>query len=161
SLTETTRFVSGAWRPNGTYAPLAPGERQASEDVTALVGYRPVVPLELSVEAAVGRQTFTAREFDSGRTAFGDTTLRARWAVLEEPMPFEHPSIAWPAVTVLLSLRIPTSPSGRDGSESIFSGTTGSVGASASSEGLGAWEPSLGAAFVRSFGELFQASAYL
>ena len=44
SFTETTRFVAGAWRPNGTYAPLAPGERVASEDVTAIVGYRPVVP---------------------------------------------------------------------------------------------------------------------
>jgi hypothetical protein len=161
SLTETTRFVTGAWRPNGTFSPLAPGERQSSEDITGLVGYRPIAPLEVSVEAAVGHQMFTSPDFDTSRTAFGDTTLRARWDALDEPMPFEKTVLPWPAVTLLLALRIPTSPSGRDGSGNPFSGTTGSVGASASSEGLGAWEPSLGAAFVRSFGDLFQASAYI
>jgi hypothetical protein len=157
SFTETTRFVAGAWRPNGTYAPLAPGERVASEDVTAIVGYRPVVPVEFSVETAVGHQSSTSPDFHMARTAFGDTTVRARWDAVDEPMPYQHPRIPWPAVTLLLSLRMPTSPSGR----SDFSGTTGSVGASATSEGLGAWEPSLGAALVRTFGPRFQASAYL
>jgi hypothetical protein len=161
SLTETTRFVGGAWRPNGEYGTLAPGEHQASEDITGIVGYRPIAPLEVSVEAAVGHQMFTSPEFDIKRTAFGDTTLRARWDALDEPMPYEETALPWPSVTVLLSLRIPTSPSGRGGvQENVFSGTTGSVGSSASSEGLGAWEPSLGAAFVRSFGDLFQTSAY-
>jgi len=159
SLTETTRFVGGAWRPNGIFGPLTAGERQASEDIAAIVGYRPTPPIEVSVEAAVGHQIFTSPFFDLRRTAFGDTTLRARWDVLDEPMPYEHSP--WPAVTVLASLRLPTSPSGRDERASPFSGTTGSVGASASSEGLGAVEPSLGAAFVRSFGDTWQASGYL
>ena len=161
SLTETTRFVPGAWRANGLYGSLAPGEREASEDVTAIVGYRPIVPLEASVEAAVGHQALTSPDFQTERTAFGDTTLRVRWDALDEPMPFEHPRFPWPALTLLLSLRMPTSPSGRGDPANPFSGTTGSVGASASSEGLGAFEPSLGAAVVRSFGELFQASGYL
>jgi hypothetical protein len=159
SLTETTRFVSGAWRPTGTYGPLAAGERQAAEDLTALVGFRPLPPLEVSVEAAVGHQIFTSPFFHTQRTAFGDTTIRARWDALDEPMPYEHEP--WPSVTLLLAVRLPTSPSGRDEGPNPFSGTTGSVGASASSEGLGAVEPSLGAAFVRSFGEKWQASAYL
>ncbi|HEX4334269.1 MAG TPA: hypothetical protein VH062_00060 [Polyangiaceae bacterium] len=160
SLTETTRFVPGLWRPNGTYAPLAPGEREAAEDVTAIVGYRPIVPLEVSVEAALGHQSLTSPYFHTARTAFGDMTFRARWDVLDEPMPFEHPRIPWPAVTLLLSVRAPTAPSGR-GSGDVFSGTTGSVGASATSEGLGAWEPSLGAAFVHTFDARWQMSAYV
>jgi len=160
SLTETTRFVSGAWRPNGDYGPLAPGERQSAEDVTAIVGYRPRPPLELSVEAAVGHESFTSPDFHMARTAFGDTTVRARWDVLDEPMPFEHPLVHFPAVTLLVSLRMPTSPSGRSGDNNVFSGTTGSVGSSATSEGLGAWEPSFGAALVRTFDERWQVSAY-
>jgi hypothetical protein len=161
SLTETTRFVGGAWSPHGRYAPFTAGQHEASEDVTAIVGYRPIVPLEVSVETALGHQSFNSPDFHTARTVIGDTTLRARWDVLDEPMPFEHPRIAWPAITVLFSLRMPTSPSGRDEASSVFSGTTGSVGSSASSEGLGAWEPSVGGAFVHTFNDRFQASAYL
>jgi hypothetical protein len=161
SLTETTRFVGGAWRRNGDYGPLAPGERQSAEDLTAIAGYRPRRELEASLEMAVGHQSFTSPDFHSVRTAFGDTTIRARWDAIDEPMPYEHPRIPWPAVSVILSLRMPTSPSGRGEAASVFSGTTGSVGASATSEGLGAWEPSLGVAAVRSFDERWQMSAYV
>jgi hypothetical protein len=161
SLTEATRFVSGAWRANGTYGPLGPGERQSAEDLTAIAGYRPMPPLELSVETAAGHQSFTSPYFDQTRTAFGDTTLRARWDAIDEPMPFEHPRFPWPALTLIVSLRMPTSPSGRGDATNPFSGTTGSVGASATSEGLGAWEPSIGAAFVKTFDERWQMSAYV
>jgi hypothetical protein len=161
SLTETTRFVPGAWRANGDYAPLAPGERQSAEDLTAIAGYRPMPQLELSVETAVGHESFTSPDFHMARTAFGDTTVRARWDAIDEPMPYQHPRIPWPAVSLIVSLRMPTSPSGRGDASNVFSGTTGSVGSSATSEGLGAWEPSIGAAFVRSFDERWQMSAYL
>ena len=161
SVTTTTRFVPGAWLPNGIYAPLAPGERQSSEDVTAIVGYRPTAPFELSVETAVGHESFTSPDFHMARTAIGDTTVRARWDAIDEPMPYQHPRIAWPQVTLLLSLRMPTSPSGRNGNSNVFAGTTGSVGSSATSEGLGAWEPSIGAAFVRTLDERWQISAYV
>src|SRR5262249_5945752 len=67
SLTETTRFVPGAWRPRGQYAPLGPGEQQSSEDITAIVGYRPIVPLEISLETAVGHQNFTSPLFHTER----------------------------------------------------------------------------------------------
>jgi len=54
SLTETTRFVHGAWRSSGAYAPLAADTRQWAEDITALVGYRPTPPVELGAEGAIG-----------------------------------------------------------------------------------------------------------
>ncbi|HEX3597031.1 MAG TPA: hypothetical protein VHU80_18105 [Polyangiaceae bacterium] len=161
SLTETTRFVPGAWRANGLYGSLGPGEHQASEDVTAIVGYRPIVPLELSLETAVGHESFASPFFHEERTALGDTTLRARWDAIDEPMPYERVRIPWPSVTVLFSLRAPTSPAGNSDSTGAFSGTTGSVGSSSTSEGLGAWEPSIGGAFVRTLDERWQVSAYL
>jgi hypothetical protein len=161
SLTETTRFVPGAWRANGDYARLGPGEQQSAEDLTAIAGYRPMPPLELSVEMAVGHESFTSPDFHTARTAFGDTTVRARWDAIDEPMPYQHPRIPWPALSLIVSLRMPTSPSGRGDASSVFSGTTGSVGSSATSEGLGAWEPSIGVAAVRSFDEHWQVSAYV
>jgi hypothetical protein len=74
-------------------------------------------------------------------------------------MPYAHPAFPHPAVTAVASLRMPTSPSGR-GSTSVFSGQTGSIGSSASSEGLGAWEPALGVGLVRTVRERFQFSLF-
>jgi hypothetical protein len=70
-------------------------------------------------------------------------------------MPYEKPALPWPSLTLIFSLRVPTASLGRDES-GAFSGTTGSVGSSASSEGLGAWEPGLTAALVRNVDDRFQ-----
>jgi len=51
----------------------------------------------------------------------------------------------------------PLASLGRDAT-GAFSGTTGSVGSSASSEGLGAWEPALSAVIVRDLNRRFAAS---
>ena len=77
SLTETTRFVGGAWHPNGNYGPFTAGQHESSEDVTAIVGYRPIVPLELSLEAAVGHQSFNSPDFHTARTVFGESRRTA------------------------------------------------------------------------------------
>jgi hypothetical protein len=157
SLTETARVVHGAWRPNGTYSALAPGDMQSALDVTGTAGYRPIPVIELGAEAAFGHQSASSPYFSSRHTGFGDTTLRVRWDAIDEPMPYEKPPLPWPALTLVASLRIPTASLGRDES-GVFSGTTGSVGSSASSEGLGTWEPGLSAALVRSIEERFQLS---
>lgn len=157
SLTETGRVVHGAWSYNGDYAPLAPGESQWSLDVTGVAGYRPIPIIELGAEAAFGHQSASSPYFSSPHTGFGDTTLRVRWDAIDEPMPFEKPILPWPAVTLVASLRMPTASMGRD-QLGVFSGTTGSVGSSASSEGLGTWEPALAAALVRSIDDRFQLS---
>jgi hypothetical protein len=81
------------------------------------------------------------------RTGFGDTTLRGRWDAFEAPMPYEHSPIPWPSLTFVASLRMPTAT--MDDSERGSSGRTGSIGSSASSEGLGAWETALGAVLIR------------
>lgn len=157
SLTESARVVHGAWRSNGIYSPLAPDDRQSSLDVTGIVGYRPIPVLEVGAEAAFGHQSFYSPPVSSTHTGFGDTTLRARWDTIDEPMPYETPVLPWPSLTLVGSLRVPTASLGSDGT-GAFSGTTGSVGSSASSEGLGAFEPSLSAALVRSIGSRFQVS---
>jgi hypothetical protein len=158
SLTETARVVHGAFRSNGDYAPLAPADRQWSLDATAVAGYRPVPVVELGVEAAVGHQAASSLDYASAHTGFGDTTFRVRWDAIDEPMPYEKPALPWPALTVVGSVRTPTASLGRDRT-GVFSGTSGSVGSSASSEGLGAWEPAVAIALVRNVAARFQFSA--
>ncbi len=158
SVTETSRFVSGEWLANGKYEPLAPGDQQLSLDTTVALGYRPIPAIELGAESAFGHQSVSSASSpatSSTHTGFGDLILRARWEALDEPMPWEKTALPWPSVAFVASVRAPTASLGR-GTESVFSGTTGSVGSAASSEGLGAWETSMAVALVRSIGPKFQ-----
>jgi len=157
SVTETARVVHGAWRSNGDYAPLAAGNRQWSLDFTGAVGYRPIPVVELGAETAFGRQSASSPDYASSQTGFGDMTFRVRWDAVDEPMSYEKTTLPWPSLTVVGSVRAPTASLGRDAS-GVFSGTTGSVGSSASSEGLGTWETGAAAALVRAVAERFQFS---
>jgi hypothetical protein len=157
SLTETARWVHGAWRPRGEYASLAEGDRQSALDLTALAGYRPIPVVEIGAEAAFGHESASSTYVSSARTGFGDTVLRVRWDAIDEPMPFTPSKAPWPAVSFVAAVRAPTAA--RGATSATFSGTTGSVGASASSEGLGAWEGSAAAVFMRSVGNDWMLSA--
>lgn len=158
SVAETVRTVHGAFRSNGDYASLD-GQRAARAiDIAALVGVRPVRAVEVSLESAVGHQSFSSPEVSSTRTGFGDVLLRGRWEALGEPLPFVRTALPWPSVTIALALRAPLA-SNTSLSRSGFSGTTGSVGTAASSEGLGAWEAAGGLVLARSFGRRWQGTA--
>jgi hypothetical protein len=156
SLTETARWVHGAWRPHGEYASLADGDRQAALGLAALAGYRPVPTVEVAGETAFGHESASSTYVSSTRTGFGDMTLRVRWDAIDQPMPFERSRVPWPAVSLVAAIRAPTAA--RGATSGTFSGTTGSVGSSASSEGLGAWEGSLAAVFTRSIGSEWMVS---
>ena len=89
---------------------------------------------------------------------FGDTTLRLRWEAVDEPMPLD----SWvPALAVLFVTRAPTGSLDDDPASGAAAGTTGSIGSSASSQGLGTWEFSLAVEAAKSFGMEWQAIALL
>ncbi len=157
SLTETGRNTEGAWGPSGRYARLAPGERYWSLDVTGVVGYRPIPVVEIEAETAFGHQSASSPDFASAHTGVGDSIFRFRWDALDEPMPYVRSVLPWPAVSLVASIRAPTASLGRD-SSGVFSGTSGSVGSAASSEGLGAWETSLALGLTRSISPKFLVS---
>jgi hypothetical protein len=146
SLAETARVAHGAWHPDGRYDAYSEGTRQTSIDLSLIAGYRPLPPLEASVEMAAGHRSFSTPYVADENTGFGDTTGRVRWDAFEQPMPYENVAFPWPSFTLVASLRMPTATKTQG---SLGSGRTGSIGSSASSEGLGTWEPSLGAVVIR------------
>jgi hypothetical protein len=156
SVIETARVAQGTFSYDGKYRPFGPDSHEATLDVTALAGYRPVASIELSAETAAGHGTVAGPGSASARTGFGDTTLRARWDAVAEPLPFESQVLPWPAVSFVLSSRMPTATGAGSGS----SGTTGSIGSSTSSEGLGAWETGAGVVFVRRFWTRWQLTGF-
>jgi hypothetical protein len=151
STTTTGRWVHGVWSPDGGYAPLGPQSRQWMVDLSLAAALRPIANLEVGVESAVGYQSVMAPGIDSERGGFGDTLTRVRWEAIDEPMPFvkERPLLS-PALALIGSVRAPTGYVGAHTSEAQ-SGTTGSIGSSASAQGLGAWEGSLAAEVARTF----------
>jgi hypothetical protein len=156
SLTETGRVGYGTFSPSGTYRAYGRDSHESTLDVTGLAGYRLLPPVELSVESTVGHVSFSGPDSASRHTGFGDTTIRVRWDALDEPMPFERRALSWPAISGVLSVRMPTA----SGVASDSSGTTGSIGSSASSEGLGAWETAAGVVLLHSFGARWQVSGF-
>jgi hypothetical protein len=156
SLTETARVTHGTFSYDGKYRSLGPGSRETTLDVTGLAGYRPTPPLEVSAESAFGHDVVSNPYAPSHRTGLGDTTLRVRFDALEEPMPFERPVLPWPAVSGIVSLRMPTA----SGAGSESSGTTGAIGSSASSEGLGAWETAAGVVLLGTIATKWQVTGF-
>jgi hypothetical protein len=118
-------------------------------DVALNLGWRPVERVEVGGEIAYGEQSVSAPGFSSERTGFGDATLRARWDAIDEPMPFEEPAVPYPSAGLVLGLRVPTGTLERVDTGTVQSGTTGALGTTASSQGLGAWEVNLGAVLDR------------
>jgi hypothetical protein len=159
SVTESARIAQGSWHPDGRYAALSDGSREASLDFALLAGYRPAPRFEVSAEAAYGHQTFSTPDVASRRTGFGDTTLRVRWDAFEQPMPWQKPALPWPSLTVVASLRMPTAE--QEDTASGSSGRTGSIGSSASSEGLGTWEPALSVVILREIDPRVQVIGFL
>jgi hypothetical protein len=95
---------------------------------------------------AYGRQSVSALGFASQQTGFGDLALHVRYEAIDEPMPFERPPVLHPSLALIAGLRTPSGSLERSGGpRGAMSGTTGSAGASASSQSLGAWEPSIAA----------------
>jgi hypothetical protein len=138
---ESARVVHGSWDPHGQYAPLSSDSLQYLLDVSFAAAVRFQEHFELAAESAVGHQSVSTRGFASERTGPGDTVLRLRWEAMDEPMPYEASAAYRPALAVIAGIRAPTGTLDRAStSRGVASGTTGSVGATASSQGLGAWE---------------------
>lgn len=146
SLTETTRLVHGAWDPEGEYSALGDGSMQWSEDYALALAVRPLDRVEAGVQMAYGWQSVSAPGYETDRIGFGDTTFKLRWEAIDEPMPFEK-GLHYPSLAAVGSVRAPTGTVTRvedpNQSGGVASGTTGAVGATASSQGLGTWELAL------------------
>ena len=161
SFTQSALIVHGAWDPEGSYAALSDGNRQWQVDYGLALGWRAAETLEIGALLAYGRQSASAPGFASERTAFGDTTVRARWEAIAEPMGWMS-GPPWPAVAIISSLRTPTGPVDRPkraNAGRIQGGTTGSVGASATSQGLGTWEPALAVELTRGLSAWWRVTA--
>jgi hypothetical protein len=123
--------------------------------LTLLGAFRPIPRLETAVQLSYSRHSVVAPGLSADSTGFGDSLVRARYELLDQPMPAWRSSL--PAVAAALALRIPT---GEDAGNGVTSGTSGAVGSSAASTTLGAWETALGVELVKSSDVEWEISSY-
>ena len=128
----------GAFNAHGKYAPFASDEHDRTVEYDLLAAYR-IHRWELTGSVGYGvRAVDIAGEF--GRSVgLGDTALRARYEVFDEPAAWQGG--IYPALALLASIGAPTASA------------TGIA-----PRGLGATELALGVSAERSFARLFRAS---
>jgi len=148
----TTRYALGAYGANGRYSPFSSGGI-ATEELGVAVGYRPISPVEFAVLGGVAREQVHLPRFSTKQAALADSQLRLRWEPLVEA-PLDLPHLPKrPSLGVALTARLPTGTVSRSGLSS------GGVGSTAASQGLGAAEFALASDLRKTFARKVQIAA--
>lgn len=155
SLTETMRLGHGIFDDRANYHAFGPESHDRVLELAGAVAHRPVSWLELGATAAYGHVLVAGPSFRSNQGALGDLALRVRWEVIEEPA-LNLTSVAQrPSVGLTLSTRLPTGAVDRSGDASAGP-SPGTVGSTATSQGLGTTEVALAVDVRKTFGSRWQ-----
>jgi hypothetical protein len=129
----------GAFNAHAAYAAFAPGEHDRTLEYDLLAAYR-VRRWELSGSFGYGTRWVDIAGERGQSVGFGDSSLRARFELVDEPAVWQNG--VYPALALLASLGLPT-------------GSARGI----APRGLGATELALGVSAERSFARLFRAGA--
>jgi hypothetical protein len=157
-VTQSTEFVHGTWDAYGKFHELGDAESNRLVDYSLLLAVRPIAPLELALQLSYARQSVVAPGLSAEESGVGDTILRARYELFDQPMPMKKSPL--PGVAAALSVRAPTGHDESASPRGVASGTTGSLGSSAASTSLATWELALGLELVKSLGVHWELSGY-
>jgi hypothetical protein len=158
SLTETMRLGHGIFDSRGGYRSFGPESHDRVIELGASAAYRPIDAIELGGTMAYGNVLVGGPSFRSGRAALGDLGLRARWEALDEPAIELPGGSRRPSLGVTLSLRVPTGTVDRSG-DSGSGPSPGTVGSTATSQGLGTTEVALAIDMRKTFAQRWQLGA--
>lgn len=143
SVAQSVRVGYGITDANARYRSFGRGSYDNVLDVVGAAAVRPISPVELGVSAALGNVLVAGPDFRSSRIALGDVSLRARYEALQEP-PLELTGQSrLPSVGLTLSTRLPTGPVDRASDSGSAGPSPGTVGSTATSQGLGTTEVAL------------------
>jgi len=158
SLTETMRLGHGIFDSKGHYRSFGAGSYDRVIELGMSAAYRPIDDIEIGATTAYGNVLVGGPSFRSGRAALGDLALRVRWEVLDEPA-IELPSGSRrPSLGLTLAVRVPTGTVDRSG-DGGSGPSPGTVGSTATSQGLGTTEVALAIDVRKTFAQRFQIGA--
>jgi hypothetical protein len=158
SLTQTMRLGHGIFDADSEYRPFRADSHDRVLELAAAAAFRPIDAIELGATTAYGHVLVGGPSFRSGRAALGDLGLRARWEVLDEPAIDLPNGPRRPSLGLTLSVRLPTGTVDRT-SDAGSGPSPGTVGSTATSQGLGTTEIALAADVRKTFLQKWQLGA--
>lgn len=159
SVVETMRLGHGVFDQRSRFKGFGPESHDRVLELAFAGAYRPVDVVELGVTAAYGNVFVGGPGFRSGRSALGDLSLRVRWEVLQEP-PLELTGQArLPSIGLTFTARLPTGSVDRATDAGSSGPSPGTVGSTATSQGLGTTELALAIDVRKTFLQRFQVGA--
>jgi hypothetical protein len=152
------RLGHGIFDARGHYRSFGPQSHDRVLELAASAAVRPVDSVEVGATTAYGNVLVGGPSFRSGRAALGDLGLRVRWEPLDEP-PIDLPGGSRrPSLGLTLSARVPTGTVDRSG-DSGSGPSPGTVGSTATSQGLGTTEVALAVDVRKTFAQRYQLGA--
>ncbi len=159
SLAETMRLGHGVFDQRSRFRPFRDGSHDRVLELAFAAAVRPVDAVELGATTAYGNVLVGGPGFRSSRGTLGDLSLRVRWEVLQEP-PLELTGQSrLPSVGLTFTTRLPTGPVDRATSAGSAGPSPGTVGSTATSQGLGTTELALAVDVRKTFASRFQIGA--
>lgn len=159
SLAQTTRFGYGVFDAVNRFRAFRGESFDRVADLAGAVAFRPVSPVELGATTAVGNVLVAGPAFRSSRLALGDLSVRARWEILEEPALELTGQTRRPSLGLTFTARLPTGPVDRASDAGGAGPSPGTVGSTATSQGLGTTELALAADVRKTFASRYQIAA--
>jgi len=159
SMTETLRLGHGVFDHEGGYRGFGRESHDRVLEVALAGAYRPVDAIEIGTTMAYGNVLVGGPSFRSGRAALGDLGLRVRWEALSEPAIDLPGGSRRPSLGLTLSVRVPTGTVDRSTDAASSGPSPGTVGSTATSQGLGTTELALAADVRRTFAAKWQLGA--
>jgi hypothetical protein len=152
------RLGHGIFDRRARYRAFGPESHDRVLELAAAAAYRPVDSVELGASTAYGNVLVGGPAFRSHRAALGDVALRVRWEALEEPAIDLPGGSRRPSLGLTLSARLPTGTVDRSG-DSGAGPSPGTVGSTATSQGLGTTEVALAIDVRKTFAQRYQLGA--
>lgn len=159
SAAQTMRIGHGVTDQNSTFRAFRKDSHDRVLELALAAAVRPIDAIELGATAAYGNVMVGGPGFRSSRGALGDLALRVRWEVLGEPPIELSGQQRLPAVGLTLTTRLPTGPVDRVSDAGSAGPSPGTVGSTATSQGLGTFEGAFALDVRKSFASKYQIGA--
>ncbi|HVJ93282.1 MAG TPA: hypothetical protein VM580_25955 [Labilithrix sp.] len=159
SVVETMRIGQGIFDQRSRFRRFGSESHDRVLELGFAAAVRPIDAIELGATAAYGNVLVGGPSFRSARGALGDLSLRARWEAHAEPPIAYTGQTRWPSLGVTFTARVPTGTVDRTTSAGASGPSPGTVGSTATSQGLGTTELALAVDVRKSFGTRFQLGA--
>ncbi|MBS2012916.1 MAG: hypothetical protein JST00_08520 [Deltaproteobacteria bacterium] len=159
SMTETLRVGHGIFDQENRYRSFGPQSHDRVLEIAWAAAYRPIDAIEIGATTAYGNVLVGGPSFRSGRGALGDLGLRVRWEAIAEPAVDLPNGPRNPSLGLTLSVRVPTGRVDRSTDSGSSGPSPGTVGSTATSQGLGTTEVAVAADVRKTFAARWQIGA--